>query len=258
MAGGNFILGGLLSGIGRGMEQDYLARREEALQRLRNQDTIDAENRREQATIRAEGRADTRKIDAEKRDYENDVGKLRVAGEIKSKDRADQFGYDVKLAKIKANEDRNTAGFKAKLDQDLATMKAELDKSTDEYSQRLKTQLASGKIKDRVTDANGRVILITNDGQMITTPFTEKDKVDTSMPYGKDRKRGPTPEGFDPKSRSASSNSDDGSPLYSPGASGGETRKVATAAQVRETARAQNMTEAQVRAWMQKNGWSIE
>ena len=258
MAGGNFILGGLLSGIGRGMEQDFLARRQDALEKLRRQDVIDAEDRREQSTIRAESRADQRKIASDARDYENDVNKLREAGKIKSQDRADQFGYDVKLTKIKANEDRSTAGFKAKLEQDLATMKAKLDQENDAASQRLKAQLDSGDIKDRVTDANGRVILITNDGQMITTPFTEKEKVDTSMPYGKDRKRGPTPEGFDPKSRSASSNSDDGSPWYSPGATGGSGRKVATAAQVRETAQAQNMTEAQVRAWMQKNGWSIE
>lgn len=269
MAGGGFILGGLLQGVGRGMEQNFLARREEALQRLRQQQTLEAEDRADKRTMASEARAEDRDIRKETRteeaygrkqgiDFQNDVQKLKVAGDIKSQDRKEQFGYDVQLTSIKAGEDRKTASFRAKLDQDLATMKAELDRNNDADSQRLRAELDGGNIKDRVTDANGRVILIRQDGQMVTTPFTEKEKVDTSS-YGRpERKRGPTPEGFDPKSRSAPSNSGDDGPWYSPGARSAETEKVATAAQVREAAKAQGMTEAQVRSWMQSNGWSFK
>ena len=257
MAGGNFILGGLLSGLGRGMEQDYLAKREEALQRLREQNKMDAENRAEQRDIRKEDRADTRAETAADRAVIRDERKLRVAGEETRSTKAVEFGYDVQLTKIKASEDRGTEAFKAKLDKDIATLKAQLDQNNDAESQRLKAELDSDNIKDRVTDANGRVILIRNDGKMITTPFTEKEKVDTGDYRSRDRKRGPTPEGFDPNSSSASSNSGDGSPWYSPGAKPAPTERVATAAQVQEAAKAKGWTVEQTKRWMRENGWSL-
>lgn len=257
MAGGNFILGGLLSGLGRGMEQDYLAKREEALTRLREQNQLDAENRAEQRDIRKETRTEERDSRKMERDAGYDIQKLKVAGDIKSADRRDQFGYDVQLTKIKASEDRSTEAFKAKLDKDIATLKSQLDQSSDAESQRLKAELDSGNIKDRVTDANGRVILIRNDGKMITTPFTEKEKVDTGDYRSRDRKHGPTPEGFDPNSSSASSNSGDGGPWYSPGAKPAPTERVATAAQVQEAAKAKGWTVEQTKRWMRENGWSL-
>lgn len=263
MAGGNFILGGLLSGLGRGMEQDYLAKREEALQRLRKQNQMDAENRAEQRDIRKESRTDERDARKMERDAGYDIQKLKVAGDIKSADRRDQFGYDVQLTKIKANEERGTVAFKDKLDRDMATLRARLDQNNDAESQRLKAELDSGNIKDRVTDANGRVILIRNDGKMVTTPFTEKDKVDTSTYKSKEQQeeerrwKGKTPGNFDPNASPTPSNSGDGSPWYSPGAKPATTERVATKAQVQEAAKAKGWTVEQTQRWMRENGWSL-
>lgn len=261
MAGGNFILGGLLSGLGRGMEQNYLANREEALARLRDEREqkalIDQEDRGEQREIRKETRKATADEIAAERAVIRDERKLRVAGEETRTTAETKFGYDVQLAKIKASEDRGTAAFKAKLDAGNAAMLEAIKGKNDQESIRLRKELDSGNIKDRITDANGRVILIRNDGKMITTPFTEKEKVDTGDYRSRDRKRGPTPEGFDPNSSSASSNSGDGSPWYSPGAKPAPTERVATAAQVQEAAKAKGWTVDQTKRWMRENGWSL-
>ena len=81
--------------------------------------------------------------------------------------------------------------------------------------------------------------------------------IDTGDYRSRDRKRGPTPEGFDPNSSSASSNSGDGSPWYSPGAKPAPTERVATAAQVQEAAKAKGWTVEQTKRWMRENGWSL-
>lgn len=262
MAGGNLVLGGLLSGLGRGMEQSYLANREEALARLRDERTqkalIDQEDRGEQREIRKETRKATADEMAADRAVVRDERKLRVAGEETRATAETKFGYDVQLSKINATEDRKTAAFKAKLDAGNAAMLEAIKGKNDQESIRLRKELDSGDIKDRITDANGRVILIRSDGQMITTPFTEKDKVDTSSYLGKDRKRGPTPEGFDPKARGASSNSPAPGPWYSPGASASTSEKVATAADIRDAVKQTGKSEAEVRRWMQANGWSLK
>ncbi|WP_375188395.1 hypothetical protein [Sphingobium yanoikuyae] len=240
----------------------YLQNREDALRKLRNQDVIDAENRQETRAIAAEGRAETRAKDTAKQAQQYKLEQLGVAADETRTTNAQKFSQDVQLVGIKANEDRKTDAFRNKLDANLATMKAGLDRANDEYSQQVKAAIDSGKVKDQITDANGRVILVLEGGKMVTTPFTAQDKVDTSNPYsGKPRKRGPTPGNFDPNDTpgSASSSQSSSSPWYSPGASGsGGGAKVATLAQVREAAKARGMSEAQVRKWMQSNGWSIE
>lgn len=255
----SYLLGGLMQGLGKGMELTYLQNRETALENLRNQRQLEGEGRAESRQIAKEGREAERAKETAATAQQYKLEQLGVAGDETRRTKAVEFSYDVKLTKIKADEDRTTEGFKAKLDKDLATLKSRLDRDNDEYSQQVKAAIDSGRVKDRVTDTNGRVILVMDDGKMVTTPFTEREKVDTANPYsGKPRQRGPTPDGFDPDSKKTPATKQEESSWYTGGQTKPAAVKTATLADLQDLANKRNMTLAQARKWAQGQGITIK
>lgn len=135
MGTGNFVLGGLLSGLGKGMEKETLYDREMALENLRRQDKIDAETRAQQ-----------RDDASAQRDYDYDISKLDHAAGVKREDRKAEHDYDKDLAEF-------TSGLrKSERAADLA------------LADKLAAQRASGEIHGTVTASDGSVKVVYKDG----------------------------------------------------------------------------------------------
>ncbi len=264
MAGGNFLLAGLMQGLGRGMEADYMQKRQDALENLRNQRQVESEERQESRTIEREGRQQQNAIELADIQAGHKRDLLIASGEETRRTNEQKFEQEIKLVGIKANEDRSTAAFKSKLDQNLASVKSNLDRMNDEYSQKLKAQLEdrNDPVVDQFNDINGRVVYRRKSGVTVTTPFYAERKVDTSVPIKKRDQANPdTPEGFDPNSQSSDGVAND---WYKGQDSGRMERrnsspaKTLTVAQVREAAKARGLSEAEVRRRLTAAGYRIE
>ncbi len=254
MGTGGYILGGLLQGLGKGQELTYLEARDKARDALKRQDTLDAEGRAEQRDIRKDDRATAAKSDL-----------LGVASRFKREENETEFAYKERMERIKAEEDRKTAGFKGSIDERLLGVKASLDRESDAASQELKAKLAEadrkGEFVKSEVDANGRIIAVFKDGSMMATPFTEKEKPTGDAPIterGKPvPKRGPTPKSFDPNAADAPSNPAPKGAWYQGGASAAPSTKTATTAQLKDAAKQSGKTMDEMRAWAKANGWRL-
>ena len=101
MAGGGFILGGLLSGLGSGIVQDAAQQREAAMEKLRQQFAVDSENRKEERQIAAEARGETRDIRKDERELGSRLTLLRQGGSIQAQQDAIKHAHDVALENLR-------------------------------------------------------------------------------------------------------------------------------------------------------------
>lgn len=278
MAGSDYILGGLLSGLGKGQELSYLEMREAALRKLKGEETIAAEQRAEDRTIAAEGRAHARakELAADKAVY--DIAKLRESGAITSAANEQKFGFSVKLEQIKGDEDRKSKAFQAKLDRNLAVFRADLERRNTRDSLELKAALENKNdpVVDQFNDNNQQIWYRTKSGVAIPTGIYAEAKVDTSTPW-EEKKDKPTSRSdrFDPREASGSGGRADWYRTNTGGSAPGnatsisdyqpygtaprkaDPNKVATLAQVREAAKATGRTEAEMLAYLRDEGWRI-
>tara|TARA_R110000824_G_scaffold401790_1_gene616439 strand:- start:27748 stop:28539 length:792 start_codon:yes stop_codon:yes gene_type:complete len=154
----SYILGGLLTGLGKGMTASALQDREDALEKLKNQRTIETEGRTDERLIAAEGRAEERSIASDERQYGIKKGLLVTGGEIKK----DQSKTDLENKK-----DLET--HKGGIDERLARVKSVLDTNRDAASIRLRDELESGNIDDVIIDSAGNYVKLYKDGRTEVT-----------------------------------------------------------------------------------------
>lgn len=174
MAGSGMIIGGLLGGIGKGMEMTALQAREDALEKLRQQRKIEDEGRQEQTligregrledrVIRQEGRAETRDIAKDKRDYTVKTGLLALSQQYKMQENETEQQYKERLERIKQAGDAN-----------LARLKAGLDRSNDAASIKLKAALDNGQVDSTEVDEDGNLVILYKNGKTETTAIKAK------------------------------------------------------------------------------------
>jgi hypothetical protein len=164
-----YLTAGLLSGFGQGLQLMGQQQHEAAMEALRNQRQIEQETRAEDRDNRKSVRENSEK-----------VGLLELAQKYKMAEGETEFQYKARLERLKAGLESAQIDQKGKVDANLAVLKADLDKRNDAESQRLKATLdaerAAGRSVETRVDANGRMILKFEDGRMVATNFTERDK----------------------------------------------------------------------------------
>lgn len=174
MGGSGMILGGLLGGIGKGMEITALQAREDAMEALREQRRIAQEGREEQTligregrledrVIRQEGRADVREENKDKREYTMKSGLLALSQQYKMQENETEFQYKTRLEKIKQQGDAN-----------LARLKSGLDRSNDAASIKLKAALDDGQVDSTEVDAAGNIVILYKNGKTEVTAIKAK------------------------------------------------------------------------------------
>lgn len=174
MAGSGMILGGLLGGIGKGMEMTALQAREDMLERLRQQRKIEDEGRQEETLIRREdrlegrviaqeGRAEERDIRSDKRDYVVKTGLLKLAQEHKMKENETEFEYKARLEKLKQEGDAR-----------LARLKSGLDRSNEAAAIRLRASLDADDVDSTEVDASGNIVILYKNGKTEVTSIKAK------------------------------------------------------------------------------------
>lgn len=113
------ILGGLLSGIGKGMETQALHNREMALEELRNKRVIEQEKRGEIRAIAKDERVEAADNRAAKRDHGLKIDTMNRAGEISSEQAKEEFGRKLSFAQVEHNfalaRDNNNAAHQKSL-----------------------------------------------------------------------------------------------------------------------------------------------
>lgn len=187
MAGGNFILGGLLSGAGAGLAMTAQQKREDALEALRNQRQLDGEQRQDQRTIAQETRAEERAIRTEDRasareditaarDANIKAGLLKIASENKISESEVAHRFTLDEIEAKGRIESNQIAQRGKQDERLAQIKADLDRRNDRDSQELKQQIDRGEREVIGVDENGFVLVMTGSGTIITTKTKMRDK----------------------------------------------------------------------------------
>ena len=266
MAGGDFILGGLLSGLGKGQEMDYTQKRQEALDNLRNQRSIEAEDRawgrqKEGYSIQA---TNAEVLEGVKQ--ESAIQKLRVGGEETRKNQADKYTYDVSIKRIEGEEERRNISLRGAQAVNLEKLKADLDMRRDEASQRLRAKIAAderaGTLGSVEVDKNGRIIIVSKDMSTYATDFIAREKVDTSNPYQRqqaDSSSYSTPEGRREAPRGGSNDCSQ-TPWYQvyPGNEGTAQGGVFSVADVRKAARDMGISEGEARRRLIAAGNRIE
>lgn len=177
MASNLHIWGGLLQGVGVGMEKTAIMHREAALEALRR------EERKEMVQMRQMERMEDRqwKKEDDKADLENKVGLLSLAQEYKREENETEQAYQERLLgiksrlereeiKVRAGEDRITAQQQAALDTQRDRVKADLDRRNDASSKRLAKELDSGDTEVVGANDDGYIILRRKgDSALITT-----------------------------------------------------------------------------------------
>lgn len=153
MSGGGFILGGLLSGIGAGIHDDAVAQREDAMQRLREAQQIDAEGRAEQRQMRTEDRADVREEKRDQRDYGQKKGLLVLGAQIQRAENESREAFEMRKTAFLASEERQTELLRSRLRR--AETKEELS---------LRDGLESGKFRGVQVGADGQYYGLTDRG----------------------------------------------------------------------------------------------
>lgn len=170
MASNLHIFGGLLGGIGVGLEKQAIMNREAALEQLRQQNYAQA--RADRQAERQEDRQ-WQKEDVETANTMK-VGLMSYAAKIAKEQGETDQAYKERLERIKAEEDRRTEGVKAANAQALARLNSVLNTREDAASQRLKKELEDGQAK--VVGTNPEGFIITQKGN---TLFTTTVKMQT-------------------------------------------------------------------------------
>lgn len=195
-----YVMAGLLSGLGQGMQLMGQQQHEAAIEALRNQRQIEQE-----------GRAEARDDRKSARETSEKIGLLGLAQQYKQAEGETEFQYKVRLEKIEADNERAQIAQRGKIDANLATLKAQLDQANDAVSQKLKAEIAAAEARKepvyRDVDTNGRLIVTFKDGHSVATPFTARDEKSSGYTKPSDKfKRGPTPKSFDPNAPEQTSN----------------------------------------------------
>lgn len=164
------IVGGLLAGLGRGLEMNAAQIREDALLKLREQMVIDAESRQEQRTIEGEqrrgedlvGKAGLLSLTSDLRQGEENLqqGNRERLLEIK-------HGQDLEQIRARGSEDRATQEVKLEGDKELERLRSSLDISEDAASQRLSQEINSGEVKSIEQADDGSMVVVYNDGRPV-------------------------------------------------------------------------------------------
>lgn len=195
-----YVMAGLLSGLGQGMQLMGQQQHEAAIEALRNQRQIEQE-----------GRAEARDDRKSARETSEKIGLLGLAQQYKQAEGETEFQYKVRLEKIEAEKEASQIAQRGKIDANLAVLKARLDQANDVESQKLKAAIAAeeraGKFVRSDVDTNGRLIATFEDGHQVATPFTAREEKSSGVgaPSAK-FKRGPTPKSFDPNAPEQTSN----------------------------------------------------
>ena len=159
MASGKYILAGLLSGLGKGMESQALYDRELALENLRNQRQIEGETRAENRAIQSETRAEERGNREYKRNQEGQIEILNKSSEIQNSKMDKEFGLRVSFAKFQA---------------DLADRSAARSAAQQERMEMIRQQYESGNVSDIRVDGDGNYVAFDKRGRPITSNVKAK------------------------------------------------------------------------------------
>lgn len=159
------ILGGLLSGIGKGMETQALHNRELALENLRNERLIAAEGRAETREIAKEGRTEEISNRAAKRDQGYKIETLNRSGEISSAQSNQEFGQRVTLAQMEHQ-------FSLQRDNNNASNQQALQKA--------RHDLENGTVTHFETTDSGEVVGLTGNGGVVKYNFKAQPKAKTA------------------------------------------------------------------------------
>lgn len=151
------MIGGALQGVGQGITNTAIARRNEALEAMRARNQME----RDEANDRRQSERDKVKFDQQKElatlGYQHDVGKLAVGGKIQSDRDAAQHGYTMEEIKGRGLQSQELARLESKLAS--ARTKEEIE---------LRNKLESGEIKSVVRGADGTYYGVTNKGLVAT------------------------------------------------------------------------------------------
>lgn len=145
--GTQFMLGGLLSGVGRGMEMDIVQQRATALERLRQQYETQREDRADQRLQDRDKRTQGYALDRAEVDQGHAVERLRVGGEIQSDRDRQQHGYEVDMARLTSSLQQ-------------ARTAAEIS---------LRDRLDDGDVHSVEVDGEGNYVIVRNDGSLEPT-----------------------------------------------------------------------------------------
>lgn len=174
MGGSGMIIGGLLGGLGKGLEMTALQAREDSLEKLRQQRVIEGEQRDEQTLIgregrlekrvmAQEGRAEERDTRSDQRDYVVKTGLLALSQQYKMQENETEFQYKTRLEKIKQQGDET-----------LARLKSGLDRSNDAASIKLRASLEAGQVDSTEVDEAGNIVILYKNGKTETTAIKAK------------------------------------------------------------------------------------
>lgn len=151
-SGGMFILGGLLSGVGRGIEQDIVQQRQMALESLRRQDATDARRDAEKQQTRRDEMSHTNAVEMAGIEQKNRIDTLQTSGTIQTERDARQHTYEL----------------------DTARVQAQLRMATDAASQTLRDRLDDDDVHGVEVDGNGNYVVVRNDGRLEQTTVSAR------------------------------------------------------------------------------------
>lgn len=180
MAGSGMIIGGLLGGLGKGMEMTALQAREDALTEARNQRVVEAEGRSEQRVIASEGRlegrvmrqedrAESRDVRSDQRDYTVKTGLLAVAHKQKMLEGETEQAYKIRLKQMDVDADKALERLRQSGAITLAQYNDALDDADD-------ARKAGELIVDYKTLPSGQVVGVTANGNTIAPKVTRNGK----------------------------------------------------------------------------------
>jgi len=156
----SYLLGGLLTGVGEGMEKKAIYDRETALENLRNQNAVAADERKAGYTA-----------DRDERLHGQDLEKLGVSAALGEDQAEKNFGRDVKKMEIGAT-----------LDERLTRVRGDIDRSNTEASARLQSDLSAaekaGTLADVGVGANGQYVITYKDGSQKISPLKAQEDPD--------------------------------------------------------------------------------
>lgn len=190
-----FLLGGLLSGLGAGLQQEAAQRREDALIALRRQFQQEDQATAQTQTIAAEERAEERDVRTDKRrgtDLSGRTSLLRTAGEIKQRENESDQQFKERMAREQFEREKEKLGIQASNARELAVLQNSLGMSRDAADRSLAAEIERGKAKVIGVDPDGYIIVQRGDVGLITT----RTKMDKSAGGGGsvlDQVRGGTP-----------------------------------------------------------------
>ena len=167
MAGGGFILGGLLKGLGSGLTMNAQQKREDALLALRRQYQLEDANTADAREIAKEGRAETRDIASDTRDAAVKTGLLEVANRYAQQQGETKQAYEERLIRIRGEEDRKGATHKGGIDRGLEAFRSKLDTARDAESIKLKAEIDGGQVKSVEAADDGSMLVTYTNGSVV-------------------------------------------------------------------------------------------